>query len=147
MDSINHTQVNIRAWQDKDILSNFLLSLKIFVVLVLYYALATWYKSAKIIANWCPQPHSNHKLKQGEHTPHPTLRTYPTPNIEIWLLLRCLCILCMENVYKWWNIHPWSIKNEMDHKKCLKRRKYCNRIQFSEICLRPVAGGRSVWGN
>ena len=28
----------------------------------------------------------------------------------------------------------------MDHEKCLKRRKYCNRIQFGEICLRPVAG-------
>ena len=109
-------------------------------MLVLHYALATWYKSAKIIENWCPQPHSNHKLKQGEHTSHPTLRTYPTPNIEIWLLFRCLCILCMENVHKWWNIHPRSIKNEMDHEKCLKHRKYCNRIQFGKLCLRPVAG-------
>ena len=35
----------------------------------------------------------------------------------------------------------------MDHEKRLKHWKYCNRNQFRGICLRPVAGGRSVWEN
>ena len=41
----------------------------------------------------------------------------------------------MENVYKWWNIHPRSIKNEMDYDKCLKRWKYCNRIHSAKFAF------------